>query len=69
MTTDDDLLQKGSWVFVKDVKKGLETGSNMTAYVIDHDKVTEIKVTCGNLTKDEVQILEDGCLINYYKAD
>ena len=69
LTTDDDLLQKGSWVFVKDVKKGLETGSNMTAYVIDHDKVTEIKVTCGNLTKDEVQILEDGCLINYYKAD
>ena len=69
LTTDDDLLQKGSWVFVKDVKKGLETGSNMTAYVIDHGKVTEIKVTCGNLTKDEVQILEDGCLINYYKAD
>ena len=51
------------------MKKGLETGSNMTAYVIDHDKVTEIKVSCGNLTKDEVQILEDGCLINYYKAD
>ena len=69
LTTDDDLLQKGSWVLVKDVKKGLETGSNMTAYVIDHDKVTEIKVYCGNLTKDEVQILEDGCLINYYKAD
>ena len=69
LTTDDDLLQKGSWVLVKDVKKGLETGSNMTAYVIDHDKVTEIKVSCGNLTKDEVQILEDGCLINYYKAD
>ena len=69
LTTDDDLLQKGSWVLVKDVKKGLETGSNMTAYVIDYDKVTEIKVSCGNLTKDEVQILEDGCLINYYKAD
>ena len=69
LTTDDDLLQKGSWVLVKDVKKGLETGSNMTAYVIANDSVTEIKVSCGDLTKDEVQILEDGCLINYYKAD
>lgn len=69
LTTDDDLLQKGSWVLVKDVKKGLETGSNMTAYVIANDSVTEIKVSCGDLTEDEVQILEDGCLINYYKAD
>lgn len=69
LTTDDDLLQKSSWVLVKDVKKGLETGSNMTAYVIANDSVTEIKVSCGDLTKDEVQILEDGCLINYYKAD
>ena len=69
LTTDDDLLQKGSWVLVKDVKIGLETGSNMTAYVIANDSVTEIKVSCGDLTKDEVQILEDGCLINYYKAD
>lgn len=69
LTTKDDLLQKGSWVLVKDVKIGLETGSNMTAYVIANDSVTEIKVSCGDLTKDEVQILEDGCLINYYKAD
>lgn len=69
LTTDDDLLQKDSWVLVKDVKIGLETGSNMTAYVISNDSVTEIKVSCGDLTKDEVQILEDGCLINYYKAD
>lgn len=69
LTTEDDLLQKGSWVLVKDVKIGLETGSNMTAYVIANDSVTEIKVSCGDLTKDEVQILEDGCLINYYKAD
>ncbi|MDY2781102.1 MAG: hydratase [Bulleidia sp.] len=69
LTTDDDLLQKSSWVLVKDVKIGLETGSNMTAYVIANDSVTEIKVSCGDLTKDEVQILEDGCLINYYKAD
>ena len=41
----------------------------MKAYVVHHDTVTMIEVNCGALTRDEIEILEDGCLINYYKHD
>ncbi len=67
ITHDDALLQKGNWVLVKDVKQSLDTESNMKAYVVDANDVHEIEVTCNSLTKDEIQILKDGCLINYYK--
>ncbi len=67
LTTDDDLLTKGSWVLVKDIKNALKDASYMKAYVVSENKVQEIQVTCGPLTEDEVKILEDGCLINYYR--
>lgn len=67
ITHDDALLQKGNWVLVKDVKQSLDTESNMKAYVVDGNEVHEIEVTCNALTKDEIQILKDGCLINFYK--
>lgn len=67
ITKDDVLLQKGNWVLVKDVKQALDHESNMKAYVIDGNAVHEIEVTCNALTTDEIQILKDGCLINYYK--
>ncbi len=67
ITHDDSLLQKGNWVLVKDVKRSLDTESNMKAYVVDANDVHEIEVTCNALTSDEIQILKDGCLINYYK--
>ncbi len=67
ITHDDALLQKGNWVLVKDVKQALDHNSNMVAYVVDRNDVHEIEVTCNSLTTDEIQILKDGCLINYYK--
>ncbi len=67
VTKDDKLLQKGNWVLVKDVKNALDQGSSMKAYVVDENDVHEIEVTCNALTSDEIQILKDGCLINYYK--
>lgn len=69
LTTDDTLLEKGSWVLVKNVKEGLESNTPMKAYVVHKDAVTMIEVSCGALTRDEIEILEDGCLINYYKYD
>lgn len=69
LTTDDTLLEKGSWVLVKNVKEGLESNTPMKAYVVHKDAVTMIEVSCGALTRDEIEILEDGCLINYYKHD
>ena len=69
LTTDDALLEKGSWVLVKNVKEGLESNTPMKAYVVLKDAVTMIEVSCGALTRDEIEILEDGCLINYYKHD
>ena len=67
ITQDDALLKKGNWVLVKDVKQALDHNSNMKAYVVDGNDVHEIEVTCNALTTDEIQILKDGCLINYYK--
>ena len=69
LTTDDVLLEKGSWVLVKNVKEGLESNTPMKAYVVHKDAVTMIEVNGGALTRDEIEILEDGCLINYYKHD
>lgn len=69
LTTDPDLLQKGTWVFVKDIKKAIDADQDVNAYVIHDSVCTKIQLSLGVLTKDEKQILKDGCLINFYKHD
>jgi len=67
ITDDGELLQKGVWVFVKDIRKAVDKDLDITAYAVDGDKVNEITLRLGALTEDEKQILKDGCLINFYK--
>lgn len=69
VTNEGEQLTKGSWVLIKNVKDALETQTSMDAYVLTDSNMHKISVSCGTLTQDEVRILEDGCLINYYRYD
>ena len=44
----------------------MENDQPIEAYVYT-DTVSKIELRLGSLTKDEKEILEDGCLINYYR--
>lgn len=66
ITTNPELLQKGVWVYVKDITTALKNHSDVKGYVVSED-VKEINLSLGQLTEDEIDILLDGCLINYYK--
>ncbi len=58
---DDD------FIFIKDIRKALESGSEkVSAYVLG-DSVREFKLELKNLNPIERQIILDGCLINHYK--
>lgn len=67
LTTDQDLLQKGTWVYVKDITSALKNRTNVKGYVVLDVDVKEIELSLGELTDSEIDILLDGCLINYYK--
>jgi aconitate hydratase len=59
-------LPKGCWVLAKNVRACMENDQPIEAYVYT-DTVSKIELRLGSLTKDEKEILEDGCLINYYR--
>ena len=58
----------GDWIFLKDIKNVIEEKkSEVTAYVVKDGKLSEFKMTLGDLTDDERTIILKGCLINYYR--
>ena len=64
--TKFDYVQ-GDFVFVPGIRKAILDGKEtIDAKVIASDGVHDIKLNFSNLTKDERQILADGCLMNYY---
>jgi aconitate hydratase len=66
--TDHLPFKNGDYIFVKDVRKAVaEKLPEIKAYVVN-DGMKEFTLTLGDLTDDEREIIEDGCLINYYKA-
>ena len=65
-----DVVENGDWVFVPGIRKVLlEGGEEATAYAVHNGTVTSFPVSLGHLTASERQILADGCLINYYRAN
>ena len=57
----------GDMVFVPGIRQAILDGKEtIDAKVIAADGVHDIKLNFSNLTKDERQILADGCLMNYY---
>ncbi len=58
----------GDWIFVPDVKKAVsEKADRIPAFVIKDGAAKEFSLSLGDLTEDERDIIEDGCLINYYR--
>lgn len=67
LTEDGKDLPSGSWVFVQNAGKAVEDDSDIHAWVIDQNEVKPVKLKLGALTDNEKEILQDGCLINYYR--
>ncbi len=70
LTKDKEVLAKGAYVFVPDIRKAvLEGNEAIKAYVIRDGKVTETTFSIGGLTPDERKVLTAGCLINFYRSE
>lgn len=60
-------FENGDYIYIKDIKKAVvEKASEIKAYVVDKD-MKEFTLTLGELTEDERDIIQSGCLINYYR--
>jgi aconitate hydratase len=63
------VFDKDDYIFVKDIRKAIETKEDtIHAYVVNKD-MKEIELHLGNLTDDEREIIQKGCLINYNKKN
>ena len=59
----------GDYLFIPDIYDAVaEKKSVIKAYVVKDDALKEFELKLGELTDDEREIIEKGCLINYYKA-
>ena len=59
----------GDYLFIPDIYDAVsEKKERITAYVVKNDSMKEFELTLGELTDDEREIIQKGCLINYYKA-
>lgn len=68
---DKDELQfsKGDWIYIPDIAEKLKKKElEYTAYVIRDGSADEITLRLDPLTDDETEIIEKGCLINYYRS-
>ena len=66
LSEDGDKLPKDSWILAKNVRTSMKNDQPVEAYVFTN-QVSKIELRLGSLTEDEKEILEDGCLINYYR--
>jgi len=64
---EESAFSLGNYIFFPGIKSAIqEKKETITGFVLD-GTITEIKVTLGELTDAERQILIDGCLINHYR--
>ena len=68
MAEDPTTLQVGDYVYVPQVRKGIENGTErFKAYLLRESSVHEIELRMDALNPIEKDTLLNGCLINYYK--
>ena len=59
----------GNWVYIPGIKAAIAAGQEeFAAKVITKGGVKDLKLLCKGLTENERQILQEGCLMNYYAA-
>ena len=70
LVEDETAFDLGDYIFIPGVRKAiLGKDNDFDAYVVKPGgTVTKIRVSTGDLTDDERQIIADGCLINYYRG-
>lgn len=57
------------YIFVPDIRKAVEEkNDDIKAYAVKDGDLTEFRLSLGELTDDERQIILDGCLINYNRV-
>lgn len=57
------------YLFIPGIRKAVEQAQDtITAYTITPEGLTPFPLTLGDLTKEERQIILDGCLINYNRV-
>lgn len=63
-------FKNGDYLFVPEIKKAVkEKAAEVKAYVVGNgDMWKEITLKLGDMTDAEREIIEKGCLINYYKG-
>ena len=58
----------GDWIYIPGVAEKIrEKAPEITAYVVKDGRTAAFSMKTGDLTDDEREIIEDGCLINYYR--
>ena len=62
-------FKNGDYIFVPDVRKAIEEKADVIKAYVVGSGLKEITLRLGDLTDAERQIILDGCLINYYKAE
>ena len=61
-------FENGDYLFIKDIRKAIEEKNDtIKAYVVNKG-MKEFELHLGNLTDDERDIIDKGCLINYYRS-
>ncbi len=62
-------FSNGDYIFVPDVRKAVEERkTEIPAYVVKNNSLSEFTLEMGELTEDERSIILKGCLINYYRG-
>lgn len=58
----------GDYIFVPDIRKAVaEKQTDVKAYVVG-DSLKEIRLQLGDMTDNEREIIQKGCLINFYRG-
>lgn len=64
----DDIFEVGDIVVIESIKKQLQQGShNIDIKIYRNGDLISEKIKIESLTKDDISIIKNGCLINYYK--
>lgn len=66
---ESDPFKEGTYIYIRNIIEVIEGDKKIEAYSIEKSTMKPVKLSLGYLSKEEKQILIDGCLINYYRRN